>query len=174
MFQTVPMFHDFQPHASCWLNRSDLIFSHFVGDGLTALAYYLIPIMLVYITRKYEFDWRLRMIFYVYGTFIFLCGTTHLFDVLMIWHINNAIITFDGWLRVATGVFSMFAAGVTVWAVRIFLPLVCQLIKVWEKMRSERKQTGRATDETFSEYHEIVAQVKAFLHPKEGNGQEAN
>lgn len=160
------IFPEFVAHEICWLQRPDIIASHAIGGALIAAAYYLIPFLLLYATRKYRFDRRLTFIFAVYATFIFLCGTTHLFDVVMIWKISEGFLMIDGWLRVVTGVFSLFSAGVTVWALQIFLTLVSQIFTASAKLRQERARLGRATDETIAQWNAVMDEAAAHLQQK--------
>jgi len=158
--------NDFVPHKVCWLLRSDIIFTHAVGDGLIAFSYYCIPVLLFYATRKYKFDWSLTFIFCVYATFILLCGTTHLLDVIMIYKINEFLIVFDGWLRILTGLFSLFSVGVTLWALQMFLTLIQRLFKVTKKINAERAKFGKAKNETIAEYNQLIDQVESFLQSR--------
>lgn len=158
---------DFAAHKVCWLLRTDIIVSHAIGDGLTGICYYLIPVLLIYATRKYKFDWTLTFIFFVYAGFILLCGTTHILDVIMIYHISESLIVFDGWLRIATGLFSLFSVAVTVWALQMFLTIINKLFVVTGKINAERKKFGKASQETINEYNEVISEAKAFLQSKE-------
>jgi len=75
----------FIPHGHCYLWKPELVWLHLISDVLTALAYYSIPVMLVYFVRKRRdvpFDW----IFLMFSTFIVACGTTHLMDVWTLWY----------------------------------------------------------------------------------------
>lgn len=156
-------FIDFSPHKICWMLRSDLIWTHAIGGLMTAFAYYLIPVLLITIARKYRFDIRLKFIFGVYALFIFLCGTTHLLDVLMIWQINGFLITFDGWLRVLTGIVSVFSAGVTLYAAAVFLSLFAEITQIAKKMRRERREFDRITTETWNEFKAAMEGVEELL-----------
>lgn len=157
---------DFVPHKVCWLNRADIIATHALGDGLITVAYYLIPIMLFYLSRTYQLDWRVRFIFFVYGTFIFLCGTTHLLDVVMIWYISENLIQWDGILRMITGVFSMFSAGTTLYLVFKFWELSGKVLGLLSKMRADRKAQGRMADETWNELQELTDRATNMLRSK--------
>lgn len=158
---------DFTPHKFCWLLRSDIITTHALGDGLTALSYFLIPIILIYTTRKFRLNWNLTFVFSVYATFILLCGTTHIFDVIMIWNVNEGILLWDGYLRMATGFFSLFSVAVTFWASRTFLSLVWQLFKVSNRITRERIQLGRATEGAIQEFNDLLSKAKDYLQRKE-------
>lgn len=75
----------FMPHGMCYLWNPAVIWLHVISDGLIALAYYSIPLTLVYFVRKRKdlaFDW----IFLCFAVFIVACGTTHLLEIWNIWH----------------------------------------------------------------------------------------
>ncbi|MBD2507719.1 PAS domain S-box protein [Nostoc sp. ATCC 53789] len=75
----------FIPHGHCYLWKPELVWLHLVSDVLTGLAYYSIPVMLVYFVRKRR-DVPFGWIFLMFGTFIVACGTTHLMDVWTLWY----------------------------------------------------------------------------------------
>src|ERR1700733_7980062 len=75
----------FMPHGMCYEWDPYVIWLHVISDGLIALAYYSIPITLIYFVRKRKnlvFDWM----FICFAIFIVACGTTHLMEILNIWH----------------------------------------------------------------------------------------
>jgi hypothetical protein len=74
-------------HRFCWGQDAGLVALHSVSDAVIALAYFAIPISLFYLARKYRIK-RLSSVFFVYGLFILLCGTTHVFDVVTVWRAN--------------------------------------------------------------------------------------
>src|SRR5262249_51839626 len=76
---------DFMGHGYCYLSRPDIIWLHAVSDGLIALAYYVIPVALVYFVRKRR-DLPFHWMFLMFGMFIFGCGTTHGIEVWTLWH----------------------------------------------------------------------------------------
>jgi signal transduction histidine kinase len=76
---------DFMPHGMCYEWDPTVIWLHVVSDAMIALAYYSIPLTLVYFVRKRKdlaFDWM----FVCFAVFIVACGTTHLMEILNIWH----------------------------------------------------------------------------------------
>ena len=75
----------FIPHGHCYLWKPGLVWLHLVSDVLIGLAYYSIPVMLVYFVRKRR-DVPFGWMFLMFGTFIIACGTTHLMDVWTLWH----------------------------------------------------------------------------------------
>src|SRR5919106_1069592 len=75
----------FLPHGQCFLWLRELLLLHVVSDSLTALAYYSIPIALVYFVHKrtdLEFGWM----FLMFAAFILACGTTHILGVWTVWN----------------------------------------------------------------------------------------
>ena len=75
----------FMPHGHCYLWTPGIVWLHVVSDALIVLAYYSIPIALVYFVRRrkdVEFGW----IFVCFAIFILACGTTHLLEIWNVWH----------------------------------------------------------------------------------------
>ena len=62
-----------------------MLWLHVVSDGLITLSYYCIPVVLIYFIRKRR-DLPFNWIFWMFGSFILACGTTHLMEVWNIWH----------------------------------------------------------------------------------------
>ncbi|MEM9923579.1 MAG: ATP-binding protein [Cyanobacteria bacterium P01_D01_bin.50] len=101
----------FIPHGHCYLWKTGLVSLHLISDSLIAVAYFLIPIMLIYIVHKREdvpFDW----IFLCFGAFIILCGFTHLAEVWTLWHPNYWV---SGWLKASTAAISLSTAILLFW-----------------------------------------------------------
>src|SRR4051812_3860454 len=73
------------PHGHCFLWSPSIVWPHVLADSLITLSYYSIPVALIYFVRKRK-DLAFSWIFVMFGAFIFLCGTTHAFDIWTIWH----------------------------------------------------------------------------------------
>jgi PAS domain S-box-containing protein len=56
-----------------------------VSDSIIALAYYSIPLSLIYFVSQRK-DLPFRNIFWLFGAFILSCGTTHVMEVWTLWH----------------------------------------------------------------------------------------
>ena len=76
---------DFMPHGYCYLWDARMVWLHVISDGLIALSYYCIPVVLIYFIRKNR-DIPFNRIFWMFGTFILACGTTHLMEIWNVWH----------------------------------------------------------------------------------------
>ena len=75
----------FLPHGHCFLWQPDLLWLNVVSDGLITLAYFSIPLTLLYFVRRradLKFDWM----FICFAVFILACGTTHLIDIITVWY----------------------------------------------------------------------------------------
>lgn len=96
----------FIPHGHCYLWKSELVWLHIMSDFFIALAYYSIPITLVYFVRKRQdlpFDW----IFLLFGTFIIACGTTHLMEIWTLWYPTYWL---AGFVKSVTALASVYTA----------------------------------------------------------------
>ena len=73
------------PHGHCYLWQTPLVALHVISHGLIALAYFSIPVMLIYFVRRRE-DLPFSRIFVLFGAFIILCGVGHLLDIWTLWY----------------------------------------------------------------------------------------
>ncbi|UBF25022.1 HAMP domain-containing histidine kinase [Kovacikia minuta CCNUW1] len=98
--------YGFIPHGHCYLWKPELVWLHLVSDGAIALAYFSIPLTLLYfISRRKDipFNW----IFCMFGAFILACGTGHLMDIWTLWHPNYWT---AGLIKACTAVISVITA----------------------------------------------------------------
>lgn len=75
----------FMPHGQCYLWKPSLLWSNIISDSLIAVAYYSIPISLVYFVHKRK-DLPFKSVLLLFGAFIISCGTTHLMEIWTLWH----------------------------------------------------------------------------------------
>ncbi len=73
------------PHGHCYLWQTDLLWLHVLSDLWIALAYFSIPITLIYFIRKRR-DLPFKGIFLLFGAFIISCGLTHLMSIWTLWY----------------------------------------------------------------------------------------
>ena len=74
----------FQPHGYCYQWNSGLVWLNACSDVLIALAYFTIPLTLVWFMQ--EADLPFSWMFALFGVFIVACGTTHAMEVWNLWH----------------------------------------------------------------------------------------
>lgn len=96
----------FLPHRTCLILREDLIWLHVTADALIALAYFAIPVILLYfdVHRKERFySWVLIL----FASFILLCGLTHVMGIWTMWFPDYYI---EGFLKLITAIVSVATA----------------------------------------------------------------
>ena len=76
---------EFQPHGFCYQWNTGLVWLHVLSDVLIALAYFTIPLTLLWFVRKRR-DLPFSWMFALFGVFIVACGTTHVMEVWNLWH----------------------------------------------------------------------------------------
>jgi PAS domain S-box-containing protein len=97
---------DFIPHGHCYLWQPELVWLHIISDALIAIAYYSIPLTLLYFVRKRQ-DLPFNWIFLLLGSFIVACGTTHLMEIWTLWHPTYWL---SGLLKAFTATISLYTA----------------------------------------------------------------
>src|ERR1700739_907736 len=75
------------PHAVCWSQDPQLIWTMVVTNGITFLSYFSICLTLFYLARKTRVVVKREWAFFLtgFGLFIVACGTTHLMEVVTTW-----------------------------------------------------------------------------------------
>jgi PAS domain S-box-containing protein len=125
---------DFMPHGFCYMWDPRIVWLHVISDGLIALSYYCIPVILVYFILKHR-DLPFNRIFCMFGAFIVACGTTHLMEIWNVWHGSYLI---AGVIKAITAVVSMLTAAMLV-------PLVPRAMLLPEQMRVRTKEIEEAS-----------------------------
>ena len=111
------------PHGQCFYWRADLLALHVLGDGITALSYYVIPaalIVFVYRRSKRHNDVRFGWLFVMFAGFILACGTTHLLNVWTLWMPHY-------WL---SGVAKLMTAGISATTAFMLWPLIPKAVNL--------------------------------------------
>src|SRR4028118_752342 len=107
----------FIPHGHCYLWKTDLVVLHVASDLVIALAYYSIPMMLVYFVQKRR-DVPFNGVFLLFGAFIIACGTGHLIDIWTLWHPTY-------WV---SGFWKAITAGISFYTAVVLFPLIPQAL----------------------------------------------
>ena len=95
------------PHGHCYLWQTPLVGLHVAADALIAIAYYSIPIILIYFVRKID-ELPFKNIFLLFGAFILSCGTTHIAEIWTLWHPDYWM---SGILKAITALISLYTAA---------------------------------------------------------------
>ena len=110
---------DFLPHGHCYFWKPELVWLHVTSDSLIMLAYYSIPLTLLYLVRKRQ-DLAFHWMFLMFGAFIFACGTTHLMDVWTLWIPMYRL----------QGVIKLVTAALSVATALMLVPLIPKVLAV--------------------------------------------
>jgi PAS domain S-box-containing protein len=107
----------FMPHGFCYTWDPYVVWLNGVSDILIALAYYTIPLTLVYFVRRRR-DLAFHWMFLCFALFIVACGTTHVIELWTIWHPVY-------WLA---GVIKALTAAASITTAIALIPLVPQAL----------------------------------------------
>jgi signal transduction histidine kinase/DNA-binding NarL/FixJ family response regulator len=124
---------NFIPHGHCYLWKPDLVGLHIVSDALIAIAYYSIPLTLIYFVQKRR-DIPFNWIFLLFGTFIISCGTTHLLEIWTLWH---PVYWISGMTKLGTAAISLYT--VRLLPVALAIPSAAQLEAVNDEIKERQR-----------------------------------
>src|SRR5258708_36860204 len=129
---------DFMPHGYCYLWRPEIVWLHAISDGTITVAYYLIPLALIYFVCKRK-DLPFHWIFLMFGIFIFGCGTTHLMEVWTLWHGTYRL---AGVIKALTALASLATAALLITLIpkALALPSPAQLRAANLKLENEIRE----------------------------------
>ena len=97
------------PHAVCWSQDQNLIWTMVITNAITFLSYVSICVTLLYLARRTRASIQRDWAFFLVGfaLFIVACGSTHLLEVITTW---NPVFWIDAWTNVITAVLSGYVA----------------------------------------------------------------
>ncbi len=98
--------NNYIPHGHCYLWQKPLVTLHLVSDALIAIAYFSIPVMLIYFVNRRS-DILFSKVLVLFSAFIILCGTGHLLDIWTLWHPDYWL---SGIIRALTALVSGYTA----------------------------------------------------------------
>jgi hypothetical protein len=93
-------------HGHCYLWQTSLVSLHGVSDGLIAIAYFSIPLTLIYFVRHRK-DLPFQGIFWLFSAFIVTCGLTHALAIWTLWHPHYWL---SGTVKAITALISVITA----------------------------------------------------------------
>ena len=142
-----------------------MLWLHVVSDLLITLAYYSIPVMLIYFIRQrrdFPYPWLVTL----FAGFIVACGTTHLLSAITIW---IPLYWLDGLLKALTAVISLATAALMLWIIPrlLSLPSAGQL----QAEMQQRKTAENELRESEQKLATVLDSVEAFIYIKDCNYQ---
>src|SRR3984885_13924096 len=157
---------NYPPHGVCLLWQPGLLWLHVLSDATTAIAYYTIPLALVYFVSR-RHDLAFRGIFVLTSAFILACGTTHVMAVLTLWY--PAYWT-DGIIKLVTALASIGTA-IVIWQampLALAIPSTEQLAKANKLLGHEIGERQRAETALRDANAELERRVTARTAELEG------
>ncbi|MGL5082789.1 MAG: PAS domain-containing protein [Microcoleaceae cyanobacterium] len=147
----------FIPHGHCYLWRPGLVWLHLLSDSVIALAYYSIPLTLLYFVQKRK-DLPFNWIFLLFGAFIVSCGTMHLMEVWTLWHPTYWL---SGTIKAITAIISLYTAIVLVKLMPqvLALPSPTQLATINQELQQQIRDRQQAEAEVRQLNQELEARV---------------
>ena len=152
------------PHGHCYLWQSDLVALHVAADAITAIAYYSIPMVLLFLKCRRD-NLPFNGLFLLSGGFILACGTVHAMEIWTLWHPNY-------W---TFGILKAIMALVSVWAAAALIPVIKQVIQLPklvdvesanQQLRqeiAERKRVEMALKRAEAQKEAVVSHIKRRL-----------
>ena len=135
----------YMPHGYCLSWSPPLVVTFVVSDTLIFLSYLSMPIALAYFAWRRS-DFPYRWLLWLFAVFIVACGSTHLFDVIVLWW---PVYRLDALLKVATALASVFTA-VAIWPMlprALKLPSPLELQRANEALQAEIAERQRIGEE---------------------------
>lgn len=123
------------PHGFCINWNPTLLAMHVGSDALIALAYFSIPISLLWISRRLSLG-KLQNFYYLFAAFILACGVTHVFGILTLW---TPLYLYQGYAKVFTAAVSIITAGYMIPKLKtiLSLPNLAELIQLNETLQAQ-------------------------------------
>lgn len=141
------------PHGLSFTGHDELLWLHVAADAVTALAYFMIPMTLVYFLRRRQgalsFGWAVSL----FAAFILLCGTSYVLGIITVW---SPIYWAQGWLKLLTALVSIATAAA-------ILPLVPRLLamRTPEELETANQQLAQANARLEETNHQLQQEMAA-------------
>lgn len=159
---------DLFPHGICLSWRPDLLWLHAVSDLSTAIAYYSIPIALLFFANRRR-DLQFRWMFVLFGIFIMACGTTHVMGLWTLWVPDY----------LAAGIVKAVTAVSSVVTAIILLRLIPQALALpgpaqWEAINNTLRNEVAERQEAEAEVRRLNAQLEERVSERTAELEAAN
>jgi len=160
-----PGLKDLIPHGYCLSWSPVLLWLHVTSDLLITLAFFSIPLMLVYFIRQRK-DLPYAWLVALFAGVIVACGTVHLLAAITVW---IPLYWLDGLLKGFTAIISVATAVLMLRVIpgALSVPSAAQL----QAEIQQRKTAEHALRESENKLATILDSVEAFIYIKDCNYQ---
>jgi signal transduction histidine kinase/ActR/RegA family two-component response regulator len=160
--------NNFIPHGHCYLWKPGLVWLHLTSDVVTTLAYYSVAVAIVYFTNQRK-DLPAHTVMLLVGFFFIfaLCGTTHLMEVVTLWH---PIYWVSGLIKAVTGAWSFYTFTfllIPLIPVALDAPSPAQLALTNQELEESRRCIQAINVELEQRVQERTAQLEASNRTKD-------
>jgi signal transduction histidine kinase/ActR/RegA family two-component response regulator len=160
--------NNFIPHGHCYLWKPGLVWLHLTSDVVTALAYYSVAVAIVYFRNERQ-DLPAHTVMLLVGFFFIfaLCGTTHLMEVVTLWH---PIYWVSGLIKAVTGALSFYTFTfllIPLIPVALDTPSPAQLALTNQELEESRRCIQAINVELEQRVQERTAQLEASNRTKD-------
>ncbi|HEX4919033.1 MAG TPA: ATP-binding protein [Limnobacter sp.] len=133
--------NEYLPHGFCINWDPFLLGLHVVSDVLIAVAYFSIPVSLIWISKRQNLG-SLQKFYYLFALFILACGITHVIGVLTLW---KPLYLLEGYAKAFTALVSIATAIVLIPKLKtvLALPNLNDLIQMNERLKQEVRERER-------------------------------
>jgi len=162
-------------HGYCLLWEPGLVWLHVISDILTGLAYFSIPISMVYfLFRRRDFPFTHMAV--IFTLIFFSCGITHFFAAYIIYY---PVYWQEGYVKAATALVSIIGAI-------MFIPMIPKALalpslhnaleeikglnKTLQKQLEEQKVTEKAKTESESRLRTLLQTIPDLIWLKDPEG----
>jgi signal transduction histidine kinase len=128
------------PQGRCYLLKPELIGLHVSSDLLIGIAYFVIAGTLAYLLYKTWQEIPFHWMFAAFGTFILLCGMTHVMEVITLW---QPVYWLSGNIKLLTAAVSL----TTALALPPLVPQVHGLLRSAKTCEEHRQKLEMANQE---------------------------
>ncbi len=115
---------NYMPHGYCILWQPQLLWLQVISDVTIVISYYSIPVTLLYVMRTRK-DIPYKWVIFMFSLFIFMCGTTHIFEVWTLWV----------GIYWAEAVVKAITAAVSLATAILIIPVVPKIIAAFDHMK---------------------------------------
>lgn len=149
---------DFTPRWKCGNWETGHGWLHILSDAAISAAYFAIPLSIIFYISRKRGEVSYPRLFFLFSTFIFTCGTTHLVDAIIFYH---PVYRLSGLLKLLTAIASWttLVALVRALPTALELPGLKRANDLLREQMNLREQTSRElvrSNQALSEFTDII------------------